>query len=151
MPEIIGQVIILTVSNANRSAAWYCNLLGWREGSRYVQPDGHVQQVCVTDPRSGLYLCLVDHNSGPGAFDEFRAGRDHLEFLVVRRSDLDIWAARLDDLGIPHSGIKEPSYTSNSMITFRDPDNIQLEFFWAAALSTTPGRKAALTAPARCG
>ena len=61
----------------------------------------------------------------------FRAGLDHLEFLVARRSDLDIWAARLDDLGIPHSGIKEPSSTSNSMITFRDPDNIQLEFFCA--------------------
>jgi glyoxylase I family protein len=131
-PEVIGQDIILTVSNADRSAAWYRNLLGWREGSRHVQPDGHVRQVCLTGRRSGLHLCLVDHRSGPGAFDESRAGLDHLEFLVADRSDLDIWAARLDDLGIPHSGIKEPSYTSNSMITFRDPDNIQLEFFWAA-------------------
>lgn len=93
MPEIIGQVIILTVSNADRSAAWYRNLLGSREASRYVQPDGHLQQVCLTDPRSGLHLCLVDHKPGPRAFDEFRAGLDHLEFLVARRSDLDIWAA----------------------------------------------------------
>ncbi|HXL88115.1 MAG TPA: hypothetical protein VN969_03880 [Streptosporangiaceae bacterium] len=37
---------------------------------------------------------------------------------------------RLDELGITHSGIKGPSYTSNAMITFRDPDNIQLEFFF---------------------
>ncbi len=88
-PEIIAQVIILTVSNADRSAAWYCNFLGWQEGSRHVH--GHVRQVCLTDPRSGLQLCLVDHRSGPGAFDESRAGLDHLEFLVARRSDLDIW------------------------------------------------------------
>ena len=37
---------------------------------------------------------------------------------------------KLDRLGIQHSGIKEPEYTRNAMLTFRDPDNIQLEFFW---------------------
>ena len=68
----------------------------------------------------------------PGSFSEFRAGLDHLEFLVPQRSDLDTWASRLDDLGIGHSGVKQPSYTENAMLTFRDPDNIQLEFFWHA-------------------
>jgi hypothetical protein len=29
--------------------------------------------------------------------------------------------------------IKEPPYTANAMLTFRDPDDIQLEFFWRAA------------------
>jgi glyoxylase I family protein len=132
VPEITGQVIILTVSNADHSAAWYCSVLGWEEGDRYVRPDGHVQQVCLADPCGGLQLCLVHHKAGAGVFDEFRAGLDHLEFLVARRNDLSTWAARLNDLGIPHSGVKEPSYASNAMITFRDPDNIQLEFFWRA-------------------
>ena len=59
---------------------------------------------------------------------------DHLEFLVDQRSDLDEWAARLDALGIVHSGVKEPSHTQNAMLTFRDPDNIQLEFFWRRSL-----------------
>jgi hypothetical protein len=27
--------------------------------------------------------------------------------------------------------VKEPGYTSNAMLTFRGPDNIQLEFFWS--------------------
>lgn len=80
MPEITGQVIILTASNADRSAAWYCSVLGWEQGDRYVQPDGHVQQVSLADPRSGLQLCLVYHKAGAGVFDEFRAGLDHLEF-----------------------------------------------------------------------
>jgi hypothetical protein len=52
--------------------------------------------------------------------------------LVAERTDLDEWAERLDSLGIVHSGVKEPPYTQNAMITFRDPDNIQLEFFWRA-------------------
>jgi glyoxylase I family protein len=132
VPEITGQVIILTVSNADRSAAWYCRVLGWEEAGRYVQPDGHVQQVCLTDPRRHLQLCLVHHQAGAGTFDEYRPGLDHLEFLVAQRSDLDEWAARLSEQGILHSGVKEPSWTANAMITFRDPDHIQLEFFWWA-------------------
>jgi glyoxylase I family protein len=77
----------------------------------------------------------VDHRSGPDAFDEFRIGLDHLEFLVTHRDDLDAWVTRLDELGIGHSGVKEPSYTANAMVTFRDPDHIQLEFFWRPARS----------------
>lgn len=132
MPGITGQVVIFTVSDAHRSAAWYCDLLGTQEISRYVQPDGHLALVHLAEPHSGVELCLVNHGTSPDAFSEFRAGLDHLEFLVAQRSDLDQWASRLDKLGIPHSGVKQPSYTANAMITFRDPDNIQLEFFWRA-------------------
>ncbi len=49
-----------------------------------------------------------------------------------RLEDLNEWAERLNRLGIPHSGVKKPEYTRNAMLTFRDPDNIQLEFFWRA-------------------
>jgi glyoxylase I family protein len=73
------------------------------------------------------------HRPSGGGFYEFRIGLDHLEFLVAQRSDLDAWAARLDELGIRHSGVREPPYTADAMLTFRDPDNIQLEFFWRAA------------------
>jgi glyoxylase I family protein len=132
MPDISGQIVILTVSDADRSAAWYRTLLEAEEVGRHVEPDGGAQ-VLLAWPRSGLQLCLVQHATDPGTFDELRAGLDHLEFLVAQRSDLDAWAARLDELGILHSGVKEPSYTANAMITFRDPDNIQLEFFWSAS------------------
>jgi glyoxylase I family protein len=133
MPRISGQVVILTVSDADRSAAWYRDLLGMDEAGRYVEPDGHVALVNLVERLSGVELCLVHHRSGPAAFDEFRIGLDHLEFLVTHRADLDAWATRLDELGIRHSGVKEPSYTANAMVTFRDPDNIQLEFFWRPA------------------
>jgi len=130
VPRIAGQVVILTVSDADRSASWYRDLLGMDEISRYVQPDGHVAQVHLLERLSSVELCLVDHRSGQDGFDEFRIGLDHLEFLVAHRDDLDAWVARLDELGIRHSGVKEPPYTPNAMVTFRDPDNIQLEFFW---------------------
>jgi glyoxylase I family protein len=132
VPEIAGQVVILTVSDAARSAAWYCDLLGLPETGRYVQPGGRVASVQLGQPRSALELCLVEHGEEAGTFSEFRAGLDHLEFVVSRRSELDSWASRLDELGIRHSGVKQPAYTANAMLTFRDPDNIQLEFFWRA-------------------
>ena len=132
MPDITGQVVILTVTDAGRSAAWYCDLLGAQETGRYVRPDGHVALVSITEPGSGMELCLACHGADAGSFSEFRAGLDHLEFLVPQRSDLDTWASRLDDRGIGHSGVRQPSYTANAMLTFRDPDNIQLEFFWRA-------------------
>ena len=68
-----------------------------------------------------MELCLVDHGADAGSFSEFRAGLDHLEFVVARRNDLDAWAFRLNELGLGHSSVKEPPYTANSMLTFRDP------------------------------
>jgi glyoxylase I family protein len=134
MVGITGEiVVILTVLDPERSAAWYARLLDLRESGRYVHSDGRVGQVCLTEPRSGLQICLVGHAANAGeAFDERRVGLDHIEFLVAGRGDLDDWASRLDSLGIGHSGVKEPAYGPNAMLTFRDPDNIQLEFFWKA-------------------
>ena len=89
--------------------------------------------VALIEPISQLVLCLVGHQEHSGErFSELRTGLDHLEFLVDRREDLDEWAETLNRLGIPNSGVKDPEYTENAMLTFRDPDNIQLEFFWRA-------------------
>jgi glyoxylase I family protein len=134
VPRITGRVeISLTVRDPLRSAAWYRELLGMETRYEYFPGDGRPDYVCLHDPATGFLLCLVGHAAGAGEpFDETRAGLDHLEFLVERNEDLDEWADRLDVLGIEHSGVKRPDYTDNAMLTFRDPDNIQLEFFWRA-------------------
>jgi hypothetical protein len=41
---------------------------------------------------------------------------------------LEEWAADLDRIGVPHSGIKEEN--GGPLLTLRDPDNIQVEL-WA--------------------
>ena len=131
--QITGRlVVILTVTDLLRSEAWYQELFGM-EAFRYVRPDEQVGQVSLREPVSGLELCLVSHRSSDAEpFDEKRTGLDHVEFVVSGRTDLDEWVIRLNELGIDHSGVKQPSYTANAMVTFRDPDNIQLEFFWVA-------------------
>ena len=94
-----------------------------------------MRYIALVDSESQLVLCLVGHQEHSGdRFSEFHMGLDHLEFLVDRREDLDEWAKRLTQLGISHSGVKEPEYTQNAMLTFRDPDNIQLEFFWRSPI-----------------
>ena len=59
--------------------------------------------------------------------DEHRAGLDHVAFGCADRAELERWQARLDELGIPHGGIVGAHYGSG--LSFRDPDNIALEFF----------------------
>lgn len=99
----------------------------------HISDDGRMRYVCLREPISEFVLCLVGHAANPGdEFSEHRTGLDHLQFVVEQREDLDEWSARLDEMGVEHSCVKELGYTTNSMLTFRDPDNIQLEFFWRA-------------------
>jgi glyoxylase I family protein len=134
MPSLTGRLVpTFTVLDLARSTSWYAEVLGMEVYYQFVDADGRVGDVCLREPVSGLELCLVDHRANPGDdFSEFRTGLDHLEFLVAARVDLDAWAERLAALGVSHSGVKEPTYTRNAMVTFRDPNNIQLEFFWRA-------------------
>jgi catechol-2,3-dioxygenase len=66
---------------------------------------------------------LADDSS----FNERRIGLDHLAFQCANRDELSQWVDRLNELGIAHSGIVDASYGSG--LSFRDPDNIALEFF----------------------
>lgn len=134
VPSITGRVELnLTVRDPVLSAAWYAALFGMQQRYDFTSDDGRLRYICLVEPRSELVLCLVGHIANDGEpFSEYRTGLDHLEFLVAGREDLHHWADRLDELGIGHSGVKDLDYTRNAMITLRDPDNIQLEFFWRA-------------------
>ena len=63
----------------------------------------------------------------PGQFSEFAVGLDHLAFGCADRAELEKWAQRLEELGVKHGGIVDAHYGSG--VSFRDPDNIALEFF----------------------
>ena len=134
MPRITGYLSpTLTVTNLERSVSWYRDLFTLTIRREYEPPDKSQRDACLVDPDSGLEVCLVEYAKGPKQpFNEYAPGLDHLEFLVADRVDLDEWVERLDSLGIANSGVKEPPYTRNAILTFRDPDNIQLEFFWNA-------------------
>jgi catechol 2,3-dioxygenase-like lactoylglutathione lyase family enzyme len=71
----------------------------------------------------------LDHhpaNSGE-AFDPTRTGLDHLCFQVADADTLTAWATRLDQHGIANSGVYAMEGTPFRLLTFNDPDGIQLE------------------------
>lgn len=50
-----------------------------------------------------------------------------MAFGCADRGELEAWETRLNDLGIPNGGVVDAAYGSG--LSFRDPDNIALEFF----------------------
>lgn len=59
-------------------------------------------------------------------FAEAKTGLDHASFRVASKAELEAWEARLTDLGVEHSPVNDRD--GYSVVVFRDPDNIQLEF-----------------------
>ena len=64
-------------------------------------------------------------------FSEYRIGVDHLAFGVDDRAELEQLVERLREAGVETEGIEvEPALNLNKeYVCFRDPDNVQLEFF----------------------
>lgn len=125
LPEISGfGHIDLTVSDAERSARWWEEVLGFQLVNTQVGAD--IRQWAVMHP-CGLAIIMVTHaHPSSDRFDERSIGLDHLALRVPDRAALEAWVERFDELGIEHSGIKEEN--GGPLLTFRDPDNIQLEF-----------------------
>jgi glyoxylase I family protein len=127
VPEITGvHHISLTVRDLARSKAWYRDLLGLTD--LFEGDDDDVSYATLVHPSSQFVLGLREYRKGSGdQFDEFRTGMDHLAFAVSSPVELTAWVSRLQELGIQHSPIAETPV--GQVLTLRDPDNIQLEFF----------------------
>ena len=127
MPTITGgHHIALTVRNADKSAAWYGELLGMQVVLQGDEPT--VKFRVLAHPDSGWLVGVRQYDGHDEAsFDELRTGLDHFAFGVDSMSELESWEEKLRDLGVEHSPIAETPI--GSVIVFRDPDNIQLEFW----------------------
>lgn len=117
--------VALTVSDLGRSVPWYEQLFG---ASPVLDEDtGPFRHVvwALGQTLLGLHEHAGTQSSEP--FSEFRPGLDHVSFGCADRDELEQWQARLNELGVAHGGVIEASYGSG--LSFRDPDNIALEFF----------------------
>ncbi|MDP9388037.1 MAG: VOC family protein [Actinomycetota bacterium] len=129
MPErqfpAIGH-IALTVSDLERSVAWYRRLFDAEPVlDEDTGPFHHVVWMLGGGTLLGLHQHVKEESSEPAS--EFRPGLDHVSFACTDRAELKRWEERLDQLGIPHGLITDAPYGSG--LSFRDPDNIPLEFF----------------------
>jgi glyoxylase I family protein len=117
--------LALTVTDLDVSVPWYRSLLG---SDPVLDEDTGPYRHVVFAPGSVL-VSLHQFPGGTSAerFDERRPGLDHLAFGCADRAELEAWQARLGELGIASGEIADAHYGSS--LSFRDPDNIALEFF----------------------
>ncbi|HMH69882.1 MAG TPA: VOC family protein [Candidatus Saccharimonadales bacterium] len=115
----------LTVSDLSRSKAFYEQLPGFKLVAEY--PD------FIMFGAGDMNIGLTTHQAKRASerFDEFSVGLDHLAFRVVGETGLVEAVDFLDTQKINRSEVKTLS-NGVQIVTFRDPDNIQLEFAWKA-------------------
>ena len=122
-PDIVH--VALTVTDLDRSGPWYGALFG--TDPDHVHDGEPIRAAVWTLPSVAVALHEFVHQAPKESFDELRTGLDHLAFRCADRGELDTWSMRLDALGVAHSDIVDAPYGSG--LSFRDPDNIALEFF----------------------
>jgi len=126
-PEVQGvHHITLTVSDIERSAAWYEALLG--PAQRTSRTGDTWSRIRMAWP-SGLIIGVTSHvgTETADAFGEARIGLDHIGLACSSEADVRAWAARCDALGVAHGPVEDVPY--GWAVTARDPDGIPVEFF----------------------
>lgn len=117
--------IALTVTNIQRSEAFYVDVLGFQKvmdfGPRAFITNGSLI-VALTPPPD------PDQALPDDRFNENRVGLDHVSFTVDSHADLEQAAEHLDQHGATRGEIKDLGPDLGIYVmAVRDPDNIQLE------------------------
>ena len=118
--------VAFTVTDVERSAAWYSDLLGMVV--LLAGDEDSVRYRVLAHPASGCIVGLRQYTSGSGdGFDEMRTGLDHLAFGVDSADELTAWETELERRGVHFT----PAAVTpiGTVVVFRDPDEIQLEFW----------------------
>jgi glyoxylase I family protein len=121
--------VTLRVTDLGRSRAFYSALSEFTLDQDF--PDLGKLRFRIGQTGARLVLCAPLPGSPTGdRFDEHRTGLDHLAVGVVGgREALTHLDEALRRIGAVTDGIHVDRAGELAMITFRDPDNIQWEFF----------------------
>lgn len=119
--------VSITVTDIERSVPWYMEVLGLEKLMDEQHPGDSGYATVLGKPDWSMCIGIHTHPTNDGeTFAEARTGLDHIGFLVPSRAELDEWQARLAALGVEQSPITDRD--GYSVLVFRDPDNVQLEF-----------------------
>jgi glyoxylase I family protein len=121
----------ITVTDVEASAAWYERVLGLGRlfQVRHYRSEANGYTIVLGPPDVSFSLGFDHHpaNTGDG-FDPTRTGLDHLSFQVESVDALHAWVTHLEGQGVPNSGVYPMPEFPLSLVTFCDPDGVQLEF-----------------------
>ena len=124
----------LTVTDIARSKEFYDAVFGWptavdasdrvAEPGVRSSPESFYGGVVYKTPQGTLFgLRPV----GTATFDSEHTGLDHVSFAVADRADLDTAVRALDGANIPHGEVIELSDAGMAILSFQDPDDINVE------------------------
>jgi glyoxylase I family protein len=123
--------IDLTVSNLEQSRQFYGELLGFE-----IQtfPDDYPNNLFAGTffiVVGGVEIGFMVHAGTPQGdrFAETRIGLDHLSFKAPDEAALHALAEKLIAAGVPTQGVETYAASNKKYVAFRDPDNIQLEYW----------------------
>jgi glyoxylase I family protein len=130
----------LTVTDVQRSREFYTGLLGFQVAVESPPPDDPAAEAVfgvlfggVVMIRGNLIMGLRPMAPDGDHFDPDRVGLDHLSFGVPSRADLEQAAALFDEHGVIHGVITPLPSFGIDVLSFEDPDGIQLELTAPAA------------------
>jgi len=116
--------ITLRVNDMARSRRFYQDVLGFdvvqaAHDLRYSQVG--LTLVALRPPLEGT--------SAGDRFSEYRIGVDHMAFAVEERGELDKIVRVLREAGVHTEGVELDPTLNKEYVCFRDPDNVQWEFY----------------------
>ncbi len=131
-----GQIhhLRLTVTDMARSRQFYTSLLGFEVAMESPPPDDPAAAETfkilfggVVMVRGSLLMGLRPMAPAGDRFSPDRVGLDHLSFSVDSRADLERAVQLLEDAGVPHGQISSLPSFGIDVLSFDDPDGVQLE------------------------
>lgn len=124
----------LTVTDIGRSKEFYDKVFGWPTA---VDVSDKVDEPGVNDSPEEFYGGLIYQTPqgtlfglrpvGSEAFDASTTGLDHVSFAVESRADLDAAVDALEEAGIEHGEVIELGDAGLAILSFQDPDDINIE------------------------
>ena len=124
----------LTVTDIQRSREFYTGLLGFTVAAEAPESENPKSDPSYPVLWGGIVMAKGNYLLGlrpvaakGDSFDENRVGLDHLSFGLQSRAALDEAIKVLDERGVPHGDVRELTSFGICVLSFRDPDNIQLE------------------------
>jgi glyoxylase I family protein len=124
----------LTVTDVARSRQFYTSLLGFEVAVESPPPgDPAAAETfkilfggCVMI-RGNLLMGLRPMAPESDRFDPDRVGLDHLSFNVASRAELEQAVQLFDERGVTHGEITTLPSFGIDVLSFEDPDGVQLE------------------------
>lgn len=124
----------LTVTDIARSKDFYDRLFGWPAA---VDNSARVDEPGVRDSAEEFYVGTVYQTPqgtlfglrpvGTAGFDADVTGLDHVSFAVDSRDDLEAARVALAEAGIAHGEIIDLADAGLAILSFQDPDDINVE------------------------